>query len=1073
MTSTSIRLRFWAAIILGVVTLTGLARAQVTTADILGTVTDKSGGVIAGATVTLKNLATGAQRTTETSTNGNYAVNLLSPGTYSVTISSAGFETFRIPSLTLAAGDRKRVDAELTLGAVSQTVTVEAQATALETDSSVLSATINSTETQNLPLNGRNFIQLVQLQPGVNEGPPDSLVNGGKLDDRRQTASFSVNGQSDVLNDQLLDGADNNERLIGTIGVRPSVEAISETRVETNTYAADAGQTAGGVVNVITKSGSNNFHGSVFEFFRNDIFDASADNLTGAPLPKNELRQNDFGASLGGPIVKDKTFFFGDYEGLRIVQGQSPQVGVVPTSFEQANPGDFSDIGQPNITGPIDPAGLDYFRMLPSPNTTEGGLPAFAGIPKFIQNSTDFDARVDHNFGSSDAVFARFTYNNVYTDTPGDLPTVTVAGVTLNPSFIGSGLGYAKDIDYNALLSYRHVFSSNLLFELKASYTRADNESYPVTEGLNPNEKFGQPNVNTPISDSSGLMPISFLGPETSMGSVLFQPLKDQDNTFQYMGSVNYTRGAHNIKFGAGIIRRQLTSFQSSAQEGFPLFANFQALLEGQIFTYALSRSLQLYVPHLRIWNPSAYFQDDWHATRRLTLNIGARYDYYSPFTEIAGHISTFDPATGALLVPGTNGVGKTAGVQPDYRGLAPRLGFALSPSHDFVVRGGYGISFFPMNTTSNANMKDPPFVAVVPNCFLSCAPFAAGYPAITPATLNTPGVTIPDAVDPHFRTSYVHQFNLTVQKQFRSNVATLSYVGLVGRDLAELLPDLNAPPPNVCPGGSTSPCGQALRPYVAVDPNLTTVGFFESHAVSSFNALQASLDRRFTNGLTFNVNYQWAHNLSDATDLSEEDSAGYGQVPSEVRKLDYGNSELDIRHRIAGVANYQLPFAAHSAGITKLAAAGWAVNAIVVWQTGIPFTVLNEANVNGASTGGDRPDVVGNPFANIPPGDFFNPAAFVSQAPGTIGDEGRNAYHGPSFRHVDLSLAKVFPITEGTHLEFRVEGFNVFNTPNFAVPNATLQSPGQPPEPLFGTINALDGNYAPREIQFALKLLF
>ena len=1088
--------RLTLALSLGLIVLSGIATAQRTTGDILGTVTDNSGAVVPGASVMVENLGTHEKRTAQTTGSGDYVVNLLNPGVYSIVITAPSFKSFSVPSLNLAAGDRARVDAQLAVGQTSETIKVEATVSALQTDSSVLSNTINEKATQDLPLNGRNFIQLVQLQPGANEGPPDSLTNGTKLDDRRQTAATSVNGQSDVLNNQMIDGADNNERLIGTIAVRPSVESIAEMLVQTNTYTAESGRTGGGVVNVITKSGTNQFHGSLFEFFRNDVFDANTYEF-GSAQPKSELRQNQFGGSLGGPIRHDKTFFFGDYEGFRLVQGLPTQIATVPTQYERQNPGDFSDVGGPVIpASQIDPVGLDYFKMYPAPNL---GSNEFAATPREIQNSTDFDGRVDHQFTEKDKVFVRFIYNNVYTNTPGAFPVVSVAGVTLDPSFIGSGLGWARDIDYNGLLDYLHVFNPNLLVEFKGGYTRADNESYPNTDGLNPNQKFGQPNVNTSISDSTGLAPIVVAGAANAdLGQTLFQPLKDQDNTFQYLGSVVYTRGTHNIKFGAGLIRRQMTSFQSSYPEGLFVFLDFASLLEGQYVTNS-ERSLQLSPPHLRVWEPGVYFQDDWRVNRRLTLNLGLRYDTFTPFTEVHNQISTFDPTTGALLIAGQNGVSSTAGIGTDHRGVAPRVGFAATLGQGFVVRGGYGISFFPMNTTSNANMKDPPFVSTFSSCgvavFLpvTCpglTTFAQGFPAIVPTTLNTPGVSIPDAVDPHFRTSYIHQFNVTLQKEWAGNVLTASYVGLVGHDLAQLLPDLNAPPPNIC-GSAGSSCTNpnTLRPYYSVDPNLGLVGFFQTHGRSSYNALQVSADRRLSHGLTLNANYSWAHNLGNATGLSEENAGGYGIVPSKVNTLDYGNSPLDQRQRFAATANYELPFGKNGSGLKSALARGWQLNLIGVWATGVPFTVLNAVSEsNAVSSEGDRPDVVASAhLSNASPNAFFNPAAFATEAPGTLGNEGINALHGPNYRHVDASFFKVFSLTERVHLDLRLECFNLTNTPNFGAPNASL--PGGPVDTPqitlanigsptanpthFGQITSMTTAYTPRELQIALKLRF
>jgi hypothetical protein len=1073
----------------------GTITAQQTTGDILGTVTDKSGAVVSEASITVENVATHESRTAVTSASGDFVVNLLIPGNYKVSATAAGFQKFVVSSVVLSAGDRIRVNPQMAVGNASETITVESVASVLKTDSSVISTTITPQQTQDLPLNGRNFVQLAQLSAGANEGPQSALTNGSELDDRRQSASISINGQSDVLNNQMMDGADNNERLIGTTAVRPSVEAISEMSVQSNTYTAEVGRTGGGIINVITKSGTNQFHGSLFEFFRNDIFNASPFNF-GANLPKPEDRWNQYGASLGGPIVKNKTFFFGNYESYRYIQGTAPGVYAVPTACEEGKttacptPGNFTDIGGPNLTltpSAIDPVGADYFKMYPAPNL---GANEFVGGYKNVQNSTDYDARVDHAFNPNNLMYARFAYNNVYTDSPGPFPKVTVAGISLDPNFIGYALGNATDLDYNGLVNYIHTFNSNLLLELKASYTRSNNQSYPDTDGLNPNSAFGQPNVNTPISMSTGLAPV-VVATGANLGQVLFQPLKDQDNTFQYLGALTYTRGKHNIKVGGTVIRRQLTSFQSSYPEGLWVFMDYSDLMQGQYMTNS-GRSLQMAPPHLRVWEPGFYVQDDWHVAHNLTLNLGLRYDLYTPYTETQDRISTWDPVTATLLIAGQNGVSNTAGIKTDYHGFAPRIGFAYTAAPGFVIRGGFGIGYFPMNTTSNANMKDPPFADTLsscgyggtypwdaPACGAGYTTFADGFPAIgvlppnTPVStiLSAPGSSIPDAVSPTFRTSYIEQFNLTLQKDWSGNVLTASYVGLLGRQLVELLPDLNAPPPNTAANPNT------LRPYYSKYPNLGTIGFMQSGGISNYNSLQTSFERRLKNGLSFNVNYTWSHELDDSTGLSEENTGttgGYGTVPSQIRKLDYGNSPLDVHHRIAGTANYELPFGKSANGARGIVEKGWHLNVIDVWSTGAAFTVVNDNDISGTYPGGsnmDRPNQVGS-WKLSDPGigpskEWFNTAAFQAQTAGTLGNERREQLFGPHFRHLDLSAFKVFQINERMNVEFRAESYNLTNTANFALPNNSLGGS------FFGSVTGMTYPYIPREFQFALKLKF
>lgn len=1049
------------------------AGAQVTTGDILGTVTDASGAAVVNATVVVQNVGTHVQRRTQTTGTGDYTVTLLDPGVYSVKVSNPGFKTYVVPSVQLSAGDRLRVNAALSVGQVSETVSVEATPSALQTDSSVISDTISEKQTQDLPLNGRNFVQLVQLTAGVNEGNQSGLVSGAELDDHRQSAEMSVNGQSDVLNDQMIDGADNNERLIGSVGVRPSVESIAEMQVQTSDYSADVSRTGGGVINIITKSGNDTFHGSAFEYFRNDIFDTYTYDF-GQALPKNEYRWNQFGGSISGPIIKGKTFFFGDYEGYREVQATAPSITEVPSAFELANPGNFSDIPcSPSLPqncptfgpAPLDKAGTAYFELMPKPNGTFNGLPSYTGTAKNLQNSNDFDARVDHHFNANNSMWGRFIYNHVFSVAPGVLPDAKLVGtsLTVNPNVDSYN---SLDLDYNGMLNYVHIFSPRLVLELKGGYSYNHNDAFGQNTGLNPNTALGQANVDTPIDNGTALQGVLVAYPNDTFGDMIFEPLVDHDNTFQYLGSVTYTRGAHTFKFGASLIRRQLTSIQSAIAGGFPLFLSYPDLLQGEYLTMAIPRAQELDDPHLRVWETGAYGEDDWHVNRHLTLNLGLRYDVYTPFTEIENRISTWDPTTESLLVASQNGVSDTAGVITDYHGVEPRVGFDVQVTNGLVVRGGYGISFVPANNTSSANMKNIPFVSSVNCSFFTCGLYAVGLPPLVPGSLSTPGVTL-DATDPQFRTSYFEQYNLTVQKEIRDNVATVSYIGILGRRGPEDLPDLNEPGPNAC--GSNTACYNALRPYYAKYPALSNVSFFQAHGVDSYNALQASYERRFIHGLAVNGNYTLAHNLGDIGGLTSTGGGGWGQQPDRIRQVDYGNNALDIRDRIAVTSIYELPFAKGATGLKGAALGGWEYNVIVAWSTGLPFTVTNANSVSNAIPGtGDRPDVTGSASISNPTiQKYFNTSAFTAQTAGTFGNEAINLLHGPHFRHADMSVDKTFRISEPWRLQFRAEAFNISNTANFGQPNASLGGAN------FGAVTSLNFGYLPRTFQFALKLTF
>jgi hypothetical protein len=502
--------------------------AQLTTADILGTVSDATGAVIPNATITLVNLGTNETRATQSNATGDYNFTLLPVGHYSITVKANGFQPSVTKDLAVEAGDRARSDVHLQLGSESTIVEVTASTPLLQADSATVSSSVTAMAVQDLPLNGRNFVQLVQLVPGANEGPGNGLSSGGRPDDRRTNAAgISVNGQDDTLNNWVVDGVDDNERIIGTIGVKPNVEGIQEITVQTNSYAPEAGRTAGGVINIVTRSGTNEFHGSAYEFFRNDIFDArNVFQTTGA---KPELRQNQFGGSVGGPIFKNKTFFFFDYEGLRVVSGVT-DISTVPTIAEYD---DINSIGGGSpqallsaangTTGlPVDPVALNYLKLFPAPNT--GGVGQLANnytiSPNKTQFSNTYDARADHKLNDRNLLFARFSYNNVSTFTPPNLGTVNglqISGGRFNFD------GPATDAAQQYATGYTHIFSPSLLLDLRAAFTRINNLSLPLNFGANADATVGFPASQTSFSPfANSLTPVSVAHSRISVTACLF-----------------------------------------------------------------------------------------------------------------------------------------------------------------------------------------------------------------------------------------------------------------------------------------------------------------------------------------------------------------------------------------------------------------------------------------------------------------------------------------------------------------------------------------------------------------------
>jgi len=1025
--------------------------AQVTTADILGTVSDPSGAVLPKVTIVVTNTSTHDTRTTSSDSSGQYSFTLLPSDQYKLTASAPGFKN-AVATLTLNAGDRRRQDIQMSVGSAVEQIEVSGTPPALETDTSVLSTVVPEKPVEDLPLNGRNFVQLAQLAAGANEGRPEAISNGNRPDDRRQTAAVSANAQSDTLNNELVDGLDNNSYTIGTIGVRPSIDAISEFRVETNLYPAEIGKTPGAVVNLITKSGTNQLHGSVYEFMRNDMFDAR--NYFARTGRKPECRENQFGGSLGGPIRKDKTFFFGDYEGLRVVQGVT-YVSTVPTLFEEQNPGNLSDIGGPVLSqSQLSPIALKYFALYPAPNQA-GRVNNFVYSPTNAQFSHTFDSRVDHRFSERDNLFARYTFNDVTTFTPGSLPPVS----GIQPAGSASFPGDAKQRAQQVLLKDVHTFSSTLLFELSAGYSRINNASFPLNYGTDLGNQFGIQNANF-NQFSSGLPTVSIAG-YTGFGGTSFLPLIDLDNLYQLTGALTYVRDQHTFKFGSVVLRRDIYNQQSPAGAGAFSFsttpssfalANF---LAGNVFQ--VTRQLQLYPRYLSDWEPSFYAQDDWRVRRWLTLNLGLRYDIITPVSEKYGHISHFDPGCACILVANQNAASSTANIETDYRSIAPRFGFAASIGHGTVLRGGYGLVYFRDNTGPSVPFADPPFTTTyVPNALT--VPFSAPLPIPTSQSLTnlTGGLR---GMQLTYRNSYVEQINFNLEHSFGGTVMMVGYVGSLGRHL-RITPDINLAPPS-------SVSFVARRPFYSLYPKVTSIFEIMSEGYNNYNGLQTSLQRRLSHGSMAAANYTWSHAIGDTQGFS---AGGLytSAVPSQTAILERGNSELDMRQRFTLMLGYQLPFGNNLQGWRGALGKGWEFNAIDVWETGFPFSVVNASPKSNTGVGSDRPNQFGNASLDNPSlSRWFDTSIFQVQTLGTIGSERRNGLYGPHFRHFDVSVFKDFRLSERAVLQARAESFNLTNTPNFSLPAASLGAGG------FGTISSTRAGSTPRQLQFALRLTF
>jgi hypothetical protein len=1081
------------------------AAAQVSTAELTGSVMDPSGAPIGNAKISLTNAETGAVREINTAADGSYTATLLPPGTYNITVEAPGFSKLLQSGVHLDVNQRARVDLALKVGQVTEIVEVEARAPMLESQSSSLGSVIGERFVNELPLNGRNFVQLAILSPGVNGtgfSTAGTIMSGTRPDDRRPGTEIFSNGNREGSNNFLYDGVDNNDRLTLSIVLRPGVEAIREFKVQTNLYSADLGRNSGAVVDVVTKSGTNDWHGSLFEFLRNSAMDArNYFNARGTPFPS--FRYNQFGGSFGGPVFlpkysgRNRTFFFVDYEGFRRSELVTRTVTVPTLEMRQ---GDFgaTRIYDPLTTRP-NPAGAGFVRdqfpnnRIPMDrwDTVTAKLIAAYPLPQnssqvnnYTSNMTQTqrwdqgDVRVDHNFSANDTFFARWSIQQTETVVPNTFPAVQIPGLPA-PVTVGnedSFAGPSFSPVQHAVADWVHVFSPRLINDVRIGFNRfvLDYTAEGAAPGLDLGNALGVRNANSHPLQS--VLPIISPANYAGVGHSRSLPILRRENTFQYVDNLTYTLGAHTLKVGGQATRRQITEYQTNRGNGrFNFSTGFTSLpgtggtgnsIASMMLGYAslIEQDFTLAWTGQRGLETGFYFADDWRATRKLTLNLGLRWEYYSPYTEVANRIANFDPDTATIKVAGRDGVDARAGVNRDFRNWAPRFGFAYQALTHTVIRGGFGLFYNP-NGNGGAllrlfrHMPYGPIYSVSPGDVNVGPRVSDGFPA--PPTIDFAATSNPFGgvigVARNYRSAYAEQFNLSVQHEIApwSMIFKAAYVGNLGRRLGTTF-DLNQPVP-----GPTAV--NVRRPFFAVRPNLAGVTYAVSDGLSNYNAFQLTVEKRLSHGLQMLVGYTWAHAIDN---VATEFGGGVG-TPQDMRNrnADRGNANYDIRHRATISYSYRLPLHFESRAL-NLAIGDWQWNGVTTLQTGLPFTPsLQNPTTNCC---GSRPDRLRD--GALPSGErsrtrWFDPAAFGTPALYTYGNAGRNILYGPGRVNFDASLFKDFVIKEGTKLQFRAEAFNLFNTPQFGLPNATIGNAQA------GIISSTVGN--PRQLQLALRLEF
>ncbi len=1088
--------------------------AQVASAELSGTVLDSSGATIGTAKVTALNNATNRAHATQSDNTGRYIIPLLPPGDYTVSAEAPGFRKFVRRGVSLQVNQQAEINFTLEVGQVSDQVEVTAQAPLLESESSSLGTVVNEKLVNQLPLNGRNFVQLAILSPGVNGvgySASGTIMSGTRPDDRRPGTEIFSNGNREGSNNFLFDGIDDNERLTLSIVLRPAVEAVREFKIQTNLYSADIGRSSGAVVDVITKSGTNQLHGSLFEFLRNSAMDArNFFSPKGTAFPA--FRLNQFGGSFGGPVVlpkiysgKDRTFFFVDYEGYRR-DSQQLLLGNVPTMKMRA--GDFSETApiydplttrpNPNGSGFIrdqfpgnqipsarwDPISVKMINAYPVPTSSARFNNYLANL---VQNQkwNQGDVRVDHQITPRDNLFARWSIQNTETRVPSTFPAVTIAGISspVNLADEASFAGTSYSPDQHAVASYAKVFSPSLVNEFRVGYSRfrLDYTADQFEPGGSLGNKLGVPNANvTPNEQNLPIFsPSSYIG----IGQTRSLPIFRRENTFQYVDNVSYTRGTHTLKAGFDFRRRQLTIYQTNQGNGRFNFSpaltdsrqpagsggdSMASFLLG--FPTLIAHDYTLNWPGERGSEIGLYVADDWRATKKLTLNLGLRWDYYSPFSEVGNRWANFNITTAKIDIAGQNGVDKYAGVQPYYKNFGPRFGFAYQLLSDTVIRGGFGMFYNPTGSEGGSLrlFRQLPFGSTISISSGDINPggkVSDGFPPLQPvdfALANHPfGAMF--AVDPHFRPSYAEQFNLTVEHEIApwSLLVKTAAIGNLGRHLYN---NYNA---NQAVPGSTAL--NTRRPLYTLGPSLSDVSWFTTDGLSEYYAFQLTVDKRFSRGISGIFGYTWAHAIDNVP--LEFGGGAAGPQPQDPRNIraERGNSIIDIRHRLTLSYLWELPFGAgqpmlNHGGIVNWVLGGWQTNGILTAQSGLPFSAVLQTSTTNTGTG-SRPDVAGTPVYPHTLQHWFDPSAFSTPAPYTYGNAGRNTLVGPGRVNWDMSLFKNFVIHEQMRVEFRAEAFNVFNHPQFGLPNASIGNAQ------VGSITSTVGN--PRQLQMGLRFQF
>ncbi len=1049
--------------------------AQVDTGTIAGSVRDSQGASVPTATISITAVATGVTTKAQTDSSGEFVSPPLRPGDYKVVAEAQGFKTSTRNLVTLKVQDRLRVDFDMAVGSISENIEVTSETPTIQSETSSLGQVITTTQITELPLNGRDYVQLATLSTGVVRTSSGTNGNSGGSSTGGQN-SFVANGTRGTLNNFLLDGIDNNSNDNGGFVLRTNVDAIQEFKLQTNSYSAEFGRSGGAVVNAIIKSGSNQLHGGVFEFFRNSALDAR-DYFELPTDSKASYKQNQFGGTLGGALIKNKLFWFGDYQGTRI-RNPLNWNSKVPTAAERV--GDFSAAGEPTVYDPqtgnpfpgniiptdrIDPISQAYMNLYPDANAAGSRYIIFPTEQDGIDQG---DGRVDYTPSETNQFFVRYSQAGRKDVRPAPLPGLANGGDS------STGIGF-EDTE-GASVGYTHTFTPRIINEARIGFNHVHvRRGLPVNGTVLPSDDLRVPGVPDD-SRVNGLTLFAPTGGYRRVGDPRFAPTLLASQERQINDVLTLVRGSHTFKVGGEIRWSQFNISQEAAPRGqFSFTGQFTQgavddsgspladMLLGLPLSARISTVVGLYN---RQHVPSAFFQDDWKVTHRLTLNLGLRYDYFSPTVEANNRQSNFDYATSTLITAGVGGASRSL-VEGDKANFAPRLGFAWTPtaSGNTVIRGAYGIFFGGQEIRTAAPLQlaynlpffyEPNFISdgVTPLITVS-----QGFPSLDPSLAVNPGVT---SVDQRLHTPYYQSWNLAVQRQLPGQTSVeIAYAGSKGTHLQGVVDPNQDPTPG--PGDV-----QARRPF----PTLGGFTAITNIASSNYNSLQVKVEKRATHGLYLLSAFTYSKAINDLPEICcaapfAQDSYNLG--------AERGPADFNQKLRWVLSFDYQLPFGGSQHHLDNRAMdavfGGWHVGGIYTLATGFPFSpYLGFDPSNTGTQGIVRPDQLHD--GNLPrdqrtPDNWFDINAFAVPNGFAFGNAPRNGLTGPGQNVFDGSLRKEFALTESQRLEFRAEFFNAFNHANFAQPDNFIDDgPGSA-----GVITSVA--IPQRQIQLGLKYNF